>query len=229
MPGGFLLDVAILFGACLLHALARRLATSRQRADGAPSLSLLRLSATADLVAGAGCLIAILSNGELLAPMRYLGVRDPLPALLIGVLGGLFLHVTGGGSPLPFASLRPSHAAVDASEGGRLGPATLLLLLSGVAAEELIWRGIGFAGTARVLPGAAALAISASGYGLQRHLAGEDTFALAAMDGVLLVVIFRLSHSLLAAIVAHLVADLYAYTSAADRAGLEAPVPTAED
>jgi len=175
-------------------------------------------------VVGIPTLIAILLAGGRLLPLRDLQVRDPLPALLIGVLGGLFLHLTGGGSPLPAASLHPLPAGAGSRRDDELGVPMALLLLSAVAAQELIWRGVGYAGLANYLPGLVALVLSATGYGLQRGLSGEDAFALAALDGILLGVIFRLSSSLLAAALAHLIADAFAYTSVLDQdSGLKTP------
>lgn len=212
-----LVAVAILIGADLLHRLARRLVRVPVRPDGAPSLPLVRLSAAIDIGMAVAILVVTVLTRDQWAHLARYWPADPLPALLFGALGGLFLHTVDCGSALPIAALRRERTQSANGPRSSAGPATVLLFLGGEIASELMWRGFVLAALARVLPGVVALLITSGAYGLRREEAGQDHPILGALDGLLLGILLRLTRSLPAVILAHLIADVFAYVSAADR------------
>jgi membrane protease YdiL (CAAX protease family) len=214
----FLLAVSVGGASCLATWLPR--ARRRGRSPSHSPARTLCLSSAANLLIASLALAALIVGRGRLLPLHDLGFGKLAPALLLGALGGLFIHVTGGGSPLPLGVLQPAEFGTASPLQHPLG-AGGALLLGGAVGEELIWRGIVLSALALVLPGLIALLLAACGYGLQRWLAGEDHAALATTDGILLGAVFRVSGSLPSAVIAHVVADLFAYASLADLAGVE--------
>src|SRR5437667_9333020 len=96
----------ILLAAAVAPWAARRWVRVRERPDGAPSADLLRW--TAAISAGFGGLLLALGTAfpGRIVTLAHLWRHDIWSALLFGALAGLFLHLVGGGSPLPLAALR---------------------------------------------------------------------------------------------------------------------------
>lgn len=221
MPVPLVIVGAVLLGADLLHRAVRKLAQPAMRLDGVPSLALVRLTAAVDvLIALLLLAVAVLTRGRLVHLVR-LWPRDPLLSIFLGIVGGLVLHAVEGGSPLPVQALRVLPVQGNQVRFQAAGPATVLLFIAGEAGAEFIWRGIALGMLAQQVPVLLAILITAAAYGLRRGTAGQDHPMLGAVDGMLLGVLFRITRSLPAAIVAHLVADVLAYTSSADANDLD--------
>ena len=210
----------------LLYWLPRRLLRQAERTDGAPKPGIVRASAATDVLA-AGFLISVslLSHGRAFQAGQ-LWRHDFWSALLIGALAGFFLHVVGGGSPLPLASLRATRMTNGVASRSGPGLPTALLFLSGEAAAIYVWFGVGLATFIHLAPRLFSLALVALGFGLRRAASGQDHPLLGAIDGLLLAVLYLATGSLLAVIVGHVVGDVLAYVSAAAEA--EETEPPAE-
>ena len=214
----FLFTMAVLCGISLLYWLPRRLIRQAERRDGAPSLGLVRLTAAIDVAFAAVVLGAALYSRGSFPWMGRLWRHDVWSALLIGALAGSFLHVVGGGSPLPLASLRSPGGHENRSHRRPAGLATVLFYVAGEASAVLIWFGAALGTFIHVVPRLVALAIVAAGYGSRRAASGQDHPLLGGIDGLLLALLSLVTGSLLAALVAHLVSDVLAYVSAASQA-----------
>jgi hypothetical protein len=210
--------------ASLLYWLPRRILRQPERRDGAPRPALVRSIAAIDVGSAALLLTAgFLSHGRLVQT-GPLWRHDVWSALLIGVLAGFFLHVVGGGSPLPVASLRAPRLSGDFGPLPGPGFPTAALFFAGEAASTYVWFGVGLATFIHVAPRLFVLALIALGFGFRRAASGQDHPLLGAIDGLLLAVLYQASGSLLAVVVAHLVGDVLAYVSAAsDAEETEAP------
>lgn len=193
----------------------RRLPRAATSGDGSPSAALVRLIGLADLVSLLLLLAAHTVLGGRGPEMLSLWRHDLPSAVLIGALAGSFLHVVGGGSPLPLASLRPSYGIRLGSRDPSAGFATILLFVCGEAASVVFWFGAALATFVHVLPRMAALPLVAAGFGSRRAAAGQDHPLLGAIDGLLLGLLGLAAGSLVSVLVAHFVGDLLAYVSAA--------------
>jgi hypothetical protein len=202
-----LLPGALLALAALLPWCLRWVLRASERSD-APSAALARASAAAN-IAIAVLLLLLARNGGRLVTLGHLWRHDPWSALLLGALAGLFLHFAGSGSPLPIASLRWPHARQRSGA---------LLFVLGAAASVAIWFGVGVPSLLIRLPRLPSLLLVGSGYGLARGGAGQDHVVLGAIDGLLLGLLAILSGSVVAVLLAQLVADVWAYVSAAAQA-----------
>jgi membrane protease YdiL (CAAX protease family) len=192
--------------------LVRRSLRSAERPDGSPSASLLRASESLNIAFALALLALGLGGQGRLVSLAHLWRHDLWSALLIGALAGLFLHFVGGGSPLPVASLHSARRRTDADTLG------VLLFAFGEAGAVIIWFGAGLPSLLHLLPRLLSLPVVAGGYGLARAAAGQDHPLLGAIDGLLLGLLYLLSGSLLAVLLAHFVVDLLAYVSAATHA-----------
>jgi hypothetical protein len=214
--------ILIVFGFLVAAAFApwavRRLIGSAKRPDGTPSPLLTRWVATANV---AFILLAIvLSRHNLLVPAR-LWRNDAWTAVLFGSLGGLLLHFLGSGSPLPVAALTGSRrrlrSEIDVSD---------LISFASFAIGEIsgiiIWFGAGLPTLLRLMPRLLALPLVAGGYGLGRAAAGQDHPITGAIDGLLLGLLYLLSGSFIAVLLAQVIVDVLAYVSAANAAEDEA-------
>ncbi len=202
LVSGCLLALAALLPWCL------RWVVRPSEGSDAPPVALARVSAAVN-IAIAVLLLLLARDGGRLVMLGHLWRHDPWSALLLGALAGLFLHVAGSGSPLPIASLRGQHARQRAGA---------FLFVLGAAASVAIWFGAGLPSLLSRLPRLPSLLLAGSGYGLARGGAGQDDVLLGAIDGLLLGLLSILSGSVVSVLVAQLVADVWAYVSAAAQA-----------
>jgi hypothetical protein len=205
-----------------LYWLPRRLVRKPERQDGVPTPLVVRVTAGIDVL---GALVvssvSYLSHGRLLEPGQ-LWRHDVWSALLIGVLAGFLLHVVGGGSPLPVASLRSSRRTTGAALPGP-GFLTALLFVAGESAAVFIWFGVGLGTFIHTAPRLLSLALVALGFGFRRAACGQDHPLLGAIDGLMLALLYLATGSIVAVVVAHLAGDLLAYVSAANEEEEEDP------
>lgn len=193
-----------------------RLVRVRERPDGAPALALVRLTSAVNVAFAIVFLAAGIASRGRIVTLAHPWRQDIWSALLFGALAGLLLHVLGGGSPLPIASLgghrRPSAGARDADIG------TVVLFVLGEVASVGIWFGAGLPTLLRSFARLLTLPAVAAGYGSGRAAAGQDHALTGAIDGLLLGLLYLLTGSFLATVVAHLLVDALAYVSAASNA-----------
>jgi hypothetical protein len=209
---GFLIAAALALWA------VRQLVGTTRRPDGTASPLLTRWIAAADL--GSILLALLLCRANILIaahPWR----NDVWSALLFGAAGGLLLHVLGSGSPLPVAALTSSRRKLR-----RETDVADLVSFSSFAIGEIggivIWFGVGLPTLLRVMPRLIALPLVSAGYGLGRAAAGQDHPLTGAIDGLLLGLLYLLSGSFLAVLLAQVIVDVLAYVSAANAAEDEA-------
>jgi hypothetical protein len=217
MASSPLVTGAILLASAASLWVARGAIRGRERPDGAPALVLVRAVEAAQLAFAAILLITGVLSGGRLATLGHLWRHDLWAALLLGGLAGLFLHVIGGGSPLPIASLRAARQTLRLRSADA-DPGTVLLFVIGEVAAVVIWFGVGLPTLLPVLPRLLALPLVALGYGVGRAAAGQDHFLLGTIDGLLLGLLYLVTGSLVAVVLAHLLVDILAYVSAATQA-----------
>jgi hypothetical protein len=207
-----------LVGTSLLYWLPWRLLRRPERRDGAPRPAVVRISAVIDIISALALLAAAyLSHGRLVETGQ-LWRHDIWSTLLFGVLAGFLLHVVGGGSPLPVASLRAPRR--DPGSAALAGPgfSTALLFVAGESAGIFVWFGAGLPTLIHAAPRLLCLALVALGFGSRRAAGRQDHALLGAIDGLLLALLYLATRSLLAVVVAHLLGDVLAYVSAANEA-----------
>jgi len=192
--------------------LVRTRSESVSRADGAPSVWLVRVTSLLD-IAGAAVLIgaANLFHWPLLTRV-HLWKHDPSSAILIGSVGGFLLSFAGGGSPLSIAALLPARAA---AHDRAADPAATSLFVLGEVGATFVWFGVALGVWLVVMPRLIALALVAAGFGLRRAAAGQDHPLLGALDAILLGLLAVFSGSLVAVLVARGTSDVLAYVRVA--------------
>jgi hypothetical protein len=197
--------------------LVRRFVRDRERSDGAPSLALIRASSLLNAVVAAGFVVAAVVSHGRVAVLAYPWRHDIWSALLLGALAGLLMHVLGSGSPLPMASLSRSRWPAN-PVGRQAGLRSVALFLAGETGTLFIWFGVGLPSLLRLFPRLLALPLSAAGYGLGRGASGLDHPLTGAIDGLLLGLLYLLTGSFVAVLIAHFLVDILAYVSAANSA-----------
>ena len=217
MTAGTLILLTILLAALAAPWAARGLVRDRERPDGAPSTALLRCTGCVNIAFGALLLALGLVYPGRVVMLAHLWRHDVWSALLFGALAGLFLHVVGGGSPLPVAALGSERRRPVAFRG-TAGLTTVTLFALGEAALLTIWFGAGLPSLLHPLTRLLSLALIAAAYGSGRAAAGQDHPLTGAIDGLLLGLLYLLTGSFVAVVVAHFLVDILAYASAAGTA-----------
>ncbi|HTE86280.1 MAG TPA: hypothetical protein VK821_16270, partial [Dehalococcoidia bacterium] len=129
----------LLIGSLTLWSV-RCLVRVRERADGAPSLPLVRSIAPVNILFAGVLVFASSGYGGRTAVFAHLWRHDAWSALLFGALAGLLLHVLGGGSPLPIASLAGGRrGSINGTRDASLG--TVVLFMLGEIGGLIIWFG----------------------------------------------------------------------------------------